>query len=87
MPVQVVFVDNAHRAILAFQRRCIREGAVFQQPSDVDCLHDTDAGDTFIVPRNIRGVLAVYRERGNQRSLKYVEPSALPEGLGRPMDR
>jgi len=81
MPIQIVSIENASRAIAAFHRRCIREGAVFQQPAETDCYRDTDAGDTFIVLRNVRGVLAVYRERGIRRSLRYVEPSALPERM------
>ena len=57
------------------------------QPAEPDCYRDTDTGDTFVLLRNVRGVLAAYREHAKGHSLRYLDPAGMPTSLRRAIER
>ena len=70
--------DLARRAILAWQRKCFREGLLFEQPGQPDCWRRRD-GTQIVVLANSRGMLAVYRLRSD--GLRIAEVKEVPASL------
>jgi hypothetical protein len=55
--------DLLDRAMAAHYRQCAREGVIADQPSHAESGVETINGKQYVVLRNVRGVMRVYRVR------------------------
>lgn len=71
--------DIERRVLVAYHRRCVRDGTIYEQPAGgPDCWSSGD-GRRYVVLANVRGILAVYRQRSDGERIAYVKepPRAL----------
>lgn len=69
--------DLTRRAIAAWYRSSSKQSSIIDQPANYSGVEEHD-GRRYVVLRNIRGVMAVYRQR-NDGKLKHLRRA--PRGI------
>lgn len=71
--------DIERRVLVAYFRRCVRDGTICDQPAGGPDYWSGPDGRRYFILTNVRGILAVYRQRSDGERIAYVKepPRAL----------